>query len=122
MSNKKLSSLLMSILGVLAICFSVLGKAGAVWICAAGIILIGINSGIGFFSSEFWYCKEKPCKYHFWRPAIKETWNLDRTCREDHPAKVCEDCGRIEILTDAEFYSQFGKMPSAWRQRTSNRF
>lgn len=112
----------MSILGVLAICFSVLGKAGAVWICAAGIILIGINSGIGFFSSEFWYCKEKPCKYHFWRPAIKETWNLDRTCREDHPAKVCEDCGRIEILTDAEFYSQFGKMPSAWQQRTSNRF
>lgn len=38
------------------------------------------------------------CKHRYWIPAI-----YDR-----QGAKLCGDCGKRAMLTDAEFYSEFG--------------
>lgn len=35
---------------------------------------------------------------HWWRPC---SYHL-------HPAKVCDDCGKLVQLTPAEFYAEFG--------------
>lgn len=39
---------------------------------------------------------------HSWRPV---------TVEEGHGARWCEKCGKLERLSDAEFYTHFGRIP-----------
>jgi len=40
---------------------------------------------------------------HFWRPAL--------IGRPEKAARVCHRCEKIELLSDAEFYMYFGRIP-----------
>lgn len=44
--------------------------------------------------------------HHFWRPAVL---SVNRT--PYRPARTCDDCGKMELLTVGRFYAEFGRMP-----------
>lgn len=59
----------------------------------------------GLLQGLFQWWKEMTCK-HFWRPCA---FSVNRT--PYLPAKVCDDCGKVIVLSVARFYAEFGRMP-----------
>jgi hypothetical protein len=45
--------------------------------------------------------KQRNCE-HYWRPVL---------LRGSTPARWCDYCEKDELLTEPEFYAQFGRMP-----------
>ncbi len=56
--------------------------------------------------------KQLWCEHH-WRPALQTRMpsKIDGYGRQDYGLRVCDYCKKIDPLTDAEFYAQFGRMP-----------
>jgi hypothetical protein len=59
-------------------------------------------------------CQKCQCE-HVWRPAVKE---VDQPTgypfivrRVSKPVRLCGKCEAVELLTQPEFYAQFGRMP-----------
>lgn len=58
--------------------------------------------------------KRRDC-VHEWHPAVKE---IDQPTgypfivrRVSKPVRFCRNCEAVELLTQPEFYAQFGRMP-----------
>lgn len=105
--------ILMAFLGLLFVMNLALKMYVNAMIFAFMILAFGWAFDLGIWAKDFksiWNKKsEAKCKYHFWRPAIKEV--IVNEQRQNKAAKYCDRCMETVILTQEEFYSQFGYMP-----------
>lgn len=54
--------------------------------------------------------KQLTCK-HCWRPAFFNTATVKYLMMPAQPARFCEVCRKVEVLSVEQFYAYFGRMP-----------
>ena len=69
---------------------------------------------VSAFEKIIKWWRKRNCK-HIWHPALKETDHPTGfpliVRRVSKPVRVCRKCEAVEVLTQPEFYAQFGRMP-----------